>query len=200
MRTKYSKDASRAKTPEQKGLYLAGIPYRYWGSDTKNVNFQKLSYRNDAKDGKSKVEVLADVEQQKVWFNSLKKDKTLWRQPSVLVLGSSPTDYEAMAMMTVLVRRLLAWEKQVQVQNMADSDGHTFFQNPAAYFAYNLTEEIEEYSRRARVRDWVVKHADTFRVLAVAGNPLNFALDTLHVRPDAACFVDGSKSLTLSLG
>lgn len=190
MRAFPSRDAERAKSKAEKRWYTAGIPYRYWRDPLKDerIQFNNLTINND--------QIITRAQQQSLFDSMLRAPN--WYRPSVIVIGSEPTDTEALALTIRLAKAMLVKGKDITMQDMGYRNIKETHDDSVAYFGYNVVGEMT-WERKQRIRDWLSKFNDRLRILAVAGNPYETAVNQLRWEPEGVIYIGGDHQVKMQL-
>lgn len=171
-----------AKTKAQKQYFAAGIPYRYWKDEDKGPPpCMTIPTADDD---------VVTQPQQRQWLTEL-TDPAIWMQPLLMVIGSEPTDDTAMQVAMRAARQMVGAGTVINVHDFGTEfqDGD---EDVGVFFGYNLLPSMT-HERAQKVRDWLIGHQDCLRVLVVAGNPMETAINILRVQPDAMVRLDDQR-------
>lgn len=182
-----SRERFLARTKAQKLYFAAGIPHRYWKDEDAQPPCLTIPVEDD--------EVVTQP-QQRQWLTEL-ADPDLWSQPLLMVIGSEPTDDAAQQVAFAVARRMIDADTSITIQNFG-SEPSDEDEDTSVFFGYNVLATMT-HDRAQQVRDWLVGHKDCLRVLIVAGNPLETAIQVLRVKPDAMVRLDDRKRLKRTL-
>lgn len=175
-----------AKTPTERLWYAVGVPYRYWRADPVQPAYLTIPCGDIAITGR--------VQQQ--WLKALQTPDT-WQQPSLVIVGSTPTDATAMHVVMDVVKQMCAANLEVSIQAFGDTVAAPEDEDTVCAIGHNILPDLTP-TRAQQIRDWVTHHNDKLCVLVVAGNPLEIALNRLHQDPNAVILLDDSRSTTVS--
>ena len=173
-------------TEEEKKLYMAGLPQKYWGYVNSNILFTSFHKRllNQHKR-------LTDADQNKQWNKLLETPIA----PQIICIASAPTDHHAMATSAVLAKaqlellsgNLMAY-KAIRFVN-SNLHSWTFdreYPDCSMVVVYNVMDDAPD-ERLQIVRDYLTSFGTKLRVVVVGsttGNPIDFMWERLHLEAD----------------
>lgn len=161
----------KARDATERFLSRLGLPSDFWGSLLKDFSFRVTPFQG---------EKLSGVAQRK-WCESVVVDPPY---APLFVVGSSPTDRAATAMVTWMLRHRSSRDRRVVYANAA-LDFNYSRRTYTSIGVYNATHDSTA-QRCEEIRDILVSYDEAFRVVAVATKtPEAWALNRLHLRPTA---------------
>lgn len=164
----------KARNAEERFMARVGLPSAFWGTFLKDFSFRSTSHRG---------EKLSGVAQRR-WCESVVMDPPY---APLFVVGSSPTDTAALAMVTWMLRHRIARDRRVAYANAVGEFNYQRTYTTIGIF--NVTHDSTP-RRCEAVRDILTSYDAAFRVVAVATKtPEAWALSRLHLRPTASLYL-----------
>lgn len=164
---------------EERVLYAAGVPRRYWNVSESDVRLSDFATDN----------ATFYASRQREYLTELLKPENMAR-PRVIGIGSTPTDDAAMAIAALLMKTAIEHSVQAMMVNLArplDTD-----YGPDLLVLHNVTLDSPAH-RIAACRDWLTSYTEALRVVVVAGvNPVEFFDTKLRLDFDVPLYVSKS--------
>jgi hypothetical protein len=191
-------DYKHANSYTEKYLCSIGVPRHYWTPSPVPDTFADLKVGSRSVSPAKQQEDLYD------YLNSKDNLPLIFSKAPLLVVGSEPTDNDAMSILMFFCRSMVKRSIQVSVTNAADLHGFhrkeedflsSSSDKPRVAFLYGVTEESTP-QRMEAARDWVERNSGIFRVLAVGGNPAIVCAEKMRKLPDGYLYVGDSKTET----
>jgi len=176
-----------AKTEFQKRMILAGVQRNYWDCSIDNLEpstvIAEIPHFNETK----KITITA--QEQQIWLNHINKNTPESLQlPYLLVVGSSPTDEAGLTLayhfMAKAQNNLMS---PVSIDIMCPEITLKEVNDPQFFVIKNITQEAS-WDRIFKARDYIERYDNFFRIVVVAGEPLNFCLTKIRKEPDAVLY------------
>lgn len=179
MLTRRTADYHRIKTDEDRLLYAAGVPSRFWNEKAGQPVFLDATW--------AKKKIAAKTQQE--WFDKLLEGK-VFSKPHLILFASDPTDETALAHAFHLAKLMVKTvnregnRRRIQIDVASEdikADAHNA--DCDMFLLHNVLAKTDR-ARVTVVREWIRKHDDVFRLIALAGTPDDFRY-TYGVEPNA---------------
>ncbi len=177
-------DFYKAKTPKEKLFYSGGIPSENWLDFKENFNF---IYMGDKK------EKITQSQQHQNWSY----DVLDFSQPYLIIIGGVDYDKLALSLSYELMKKALC---SIKNQDKYNKTYHRIQITDASLIKEEKVEDedvlmlINVFSectidRIQSIRDWVYKHKEYYRLIAMTGNPFIFS-KKCGLKPNMLLYVE----------
>jgi hypothetical protein len=169
MRTFRSADYYRIKTDKHRLYYASAIPSRFWDERPGDPIFQDATW--------SKKKISAKT--QREWYDKL-IDGKVFAKPHIVLFASDPTDETALAHAFHLCKLMVktikkdGTRRRIQIDVASDDIRHDAHNASCDIFVLHNVLAKTDRQRVTVVREWLRKHDDVFRLVALAGTPDDF--------------------------
>lgn len=177
-------DFYRANTPLEKLYYSAGIPSMAWKKFSKKTLFQLMLYNNNQ----------ISPEEQGQWYDKFTTNASEFDKAYLVLIGSMEDDHKARLLSYELMKTALKdTNHRIQITN-AEAVKEEIVRDETVFMLYNVFLDCTK-DRVQDIRDWIIKHEDSFRVVAVGGDPSIF-IKQCKIKPNVLLYINGIKIQT----
>ena len=180
-----TQDFYRAKTHKEIYYYSAGIPSTAWNTFSGKVRFCLTMY-NDKQ--------ISPEEQQK-WYEKFKTDIIEYAKPYLILIGGIEDDHLSNLLSYELMKVALDNGQKIQITDAEEikkelriKKDEQITGNETILMLNNVYLECTD-ERIQTVRDWIYRHKEDFRVIALGGDPSKF-IKRCRVKPNVLLYVD----------